>query len=230
LLEGYFQDVEVINMGVGGFGVDQELICLQSEGFRYQPDLVLAYVGHYGNRRHMYTQRFGKQKPRFVLVDGNLVLENSPVVDNSAQLKSAFRRNIHGFLVQHSKVYGTFYDRFSNFADQRKQQERVLEDQSFMQDVNELGEALVYEMHNESSKHGATFVLVTRIEELHKASLDKQILSFYVFDPLSNPKLRLPGDLSHLNESGNGVLAWEIAQFLRTNQLVPVQHLNDHEF
>jgi hypothetical protein len=47
--------------------------------------------------------------------------------------------------------------------------------------------------------------------------------------PLSNPKLRLPGDLAHLNESGNGVLAWEIAQFLRTNQLIPVQHSSDHQ-
>jgi hypothetical protein len=229
LLEGYFRDVEVINMGVGGFGVDQELIRLQTEGFRYEPDLVLAYVGHYGNRRHMYTKRFGKKKPRFVLVDGHLVLENSPVVDSSARLKSAFRRNGHSFLVKHSKAYGIFYNMYSSFSEQSREKERSLEDESFVQDVHTLGEAIVYEMAQESSKHGATFVLVTRVEELHQSVLDKKALSLYVFDPLSNPKLRLPGDLAHLNESGNGVLAWEIAQFLRTNQLIPVQHSSDHQ-
>ena len=78
LLQGYFKDVEVINLGVGGFGVDQELLYLRLEGVRYQPDIVLAYVAHYGGHRHMHTERFGKKKPRFVLDDGNLALVNLP--------------------------------------------------------------------------------------------------------------------------------------------------------
>jgi hypothetical protein len=46
LLEGYFRDLEVINLGVGGFGIDQELLFLRTEGFRYRPDLVIAYMPH----------------------------------------------------------------------------------------------------------------------------------------------------------------------------------------
>jgi hypothetical protein len=66
LLEGYFRNIEVINMGVSGFGVDQMLIYLQLEGFRYEPNLVLAYIPHYSNHRHMHTERFGKKSRGFV--------------------------------------------------------------------------------------------------------------------------------------------------------------------
>ena len=84
-------------------------------------------------------------------------------------------------------------------------------------------------MREESSTHGATFILVTHIEELHEASLEKQILSHDVSRPLANQKFPLPDNLQHINESGNGVLAWEIAKFLQTNQLIPIEHLNDQK-
>ena len=93
----------------------------------------------------------------------------------------------------------------------------------------DLGKALIFAMHEESSKHGATFVLVTQIKELHEASLEKQILSLDVSGPLANHKFSLPDNLKHINESGNGVLAWEIAEFLQTNQLIPIEHLNDQK-
>ncbi len=57
LLDGYFDHLEVINMGVSGYGVDQELLFLRSEGFHYQPDLVIAYVAHFGDHRYMYSNR-----------------------------------------------------------------------------------------------------------------------------------------------------------------------------
>ena len=78
LLEGYCTETEVINFGVPGYGVDQELLALKAEGFKYDPDLVIAYVAHYGNHRHMHTTRWGKNKPKFELRD-SLVLTNQPV-------------------------------------------------------------------------------------------------------------------------------------------------------
>ena len=68
LLEGYFRDVEVINMGVSGYGVDQELLALRNEGVRYHPDVVIAYVAHFGDQRHMYADRWGKPQPEASLV------------------------------------------------------------------------------------------------------------------------------------------------------------------
>ena len=234
LLEGYFEEVEVINMGVGGFGVDQELLSLRSEGFRYEPDLVLAYVAHYGDHRHMYTERFGKQKPRFLLMDGELVLTNSPVVDNSYFLRGTLR--IHSWFRRHSDAYE--YLRYGlqrlmwpvSPVRTKQWDEKRMEDEAFRNELYDLGKALIFAMHEESLKQGATFVLVTHIDGLYldglyEAALEKQMLSLDVSRPMVNDKFPLPGNLSHINESGNGVLAWEIAKFLQTNQLIPSKHL-----
>ena len=40
-------------------------------------------------------------------------------------------------------------------------------------------------------------------------------------DPLlENKMFRLPDGLSHINEAGNGALAWEIAKAIREKQLL----------
>ncbi len=234
LLEGYFEDVDVINMGVSGFGVDQELLYLRSEGFRYEPDLVLAYVAHYGAHRHMHTERFGKVKPRFVLIDGELVLTNSPVADSSSPPPITFWKKCSWF-IRYSKAYEILRNGLVSLISQeqqqvpvsKKQDKKNLEDEAFRNELYDIGEAIILAMHEESSTHGATFILVTHIEELHEASLEKRILSLNVSRPLANHKFPLPDNLAHINESGNGVLAWEIAKFLQTNHLVPIEHLND---
>ena len=41
LKERGFERVEVINLGVSGFGTSEELITLREEGMRYEPDLVI---------------------------------------------------------------------------------------------------------------------------------------------------------------------------------------------
>ncbi len=236
LLEGYFKAVEVINMGVNGFGVDQELLYLRSEGFRYEPDLVLAYVAHYGDHRHMHTKRWGKGKPRFVLIDGKLVLTNSPVADSSSPFLGILRE-IHRWFRRHSEAYAIFYNGLLNLLSyeqqealsQKQQDEKNIEEEAFRNDLYDIGEAILFAMHEESLKHGANFVLVTNMKVLHEASQEKQILSLNVREPLSNDKFSLPDNLFHINESGNGVLAWEIAKFFKTNQLIPIEHIKDQK-
>jgi hypothetical protein len=235
LLEGYLTNGEVINMGVGGYGVDQELLFLRSEGFRYHPDLVLAYVAFYGNHRHMHTERFGKKKPRFVLMGGDLMLTNSPVVDSLSQVKSKFRE-IHGWFVSNSKTYEVvYYKGLRGLINQNRQgvlnqreDEQNAQKEEFRRELYELGEVIINAMHEDSSKHGATFVLVSQMPELHQAMLKRHILSLDVSGPLSNDKFSLSVD-KHINESGNGVLAWEIAKFLKAKGLIPSKHLKEEK-
>jgi len=222
LLEGCFKNVEIINMGVDGFGIDQELLFLRSEGFRYEPDLVLAFVPHYGGHRHMHTERWGKGKPRFVLVKGDLVLTNSPVAQKPLPL---ILRKVHRWLLKHSNAYSTFYEGIGGLS--RSQIQGILEalkgvfgltsqeqptislseiqhDEKNFKDAafrnKLLGEEIIYTMHEESLAHGAMFILVTKIKELHEASLKNQLLSLNVSEPLSNPKFPLPEPFGHFNE------------------------------
>ena len=67
----------------------------------------------------MHTQRFGKNKPRFVLTDGKLALTNSPVAKLSSQVEVS--GNMHDWFVKNSKAYGILYDRFAAMISQNHQ-------------------------------------------------------------------------------------------------------------
>ncbi len=69
---------DVVNLGVFGYGIDQQLIMLQDEGVRYDPDVVI--VGFYeldADRALLSFREFAK--PRFELRDDQLELTNVPV-------------------------------------------------------------------------------------------------------------------------------------------------------
>lgn len=77
LLENY----QVINMGVTGYGNDQELLVLKNEGMKYNPDLVVVafYVGN-DIDDNTHTVRYTYPKSMFVLDNNNkLNLTNVPV-------------------------------------------------------------------------------------------------------------------------------------------------------
>jgi len=232
VLEGYFRDVEVINMGVSGYGVDQELLLLQSEGLKYEPDLVIAYVDHYGDHRHLHTKRFGKRKPRFILRDGEPVLTGAPVPGRPTR---GPRNALTAWLGRHSRLYRRAreaYHRLRSAEEPGSPEEPVgagaasdEDDPTVQQELYDLGEALVVAMDEASRARGARFVLMTRIGRLHAGMQKRGILSLAINAPLENPQFALPGDLLHTNEAGNAVLAWVIAEFLRGQDLIPAHHL-----
>lgn len=237
LLEDYFQNLEVINLGVDGYGIDQELLYLRAEGFRYQPNLVLTYLPHFRDQRHMHTKRWGLGKPAFVLRNGQLVLVNSPVSNNSPGLLAL--RRIDQRLAGISSLYQVFRDstfylaagdnglrrlaRRAGVVHDAEGGEERKDDQEFGREMEELGQAIILAMARESKRHGANFVLVTQMPELIPAAARAGVTCLDVSSALANPGFYLPDDLHHINESGNGVLAWEIARFLRANSLIPAR-------
>lgn len=232
LLERRFPNVEVVNMGVGGYGVDQELLYLQQEGFRYNPDLVLAYVPHYGEQRHMYTNRFGRDKPRFVLNGERLTLTNYPVPYKLPLPRPLLP--IHFWCVSQSKLCELFHVRGAALlkyssdimsSDQRASTEQPdkLSIKPSESDARELGVRIVTEMGNECRKREIPFALVTRMDPLHQALVRNGYKSLDVSQALANGKFKIPND-NHDNEAANNVLAGEIGHFLQTSHLLPAQH------
>lgn len=234
LLEGYFVGVDVINLGVNGFGVDQELLYLREEGVKYEPDVVMAYVAHFGNHRHMHSRRFGKEKPQFMLREGELTLTNQPVPTPPTG-KAGPHWRLHRWMRAHSSAYEALRDGVIQLLEAPSRAEGPIEPESedeanegdpeFRQALHELAERLVTEMHLEALRHGAEFVLVTHVAELHRAAVTRGIASIDVSEPLANLYFPLPEDFLHINEAGNGVLAWEIASFLGANGLIPEEHV-----
>ena len=70
---------EVVNLGVGAYSTDQELLLLERQGWKYQPDLVLLAF-YYNDVFFNGEKSLGPaQKPLFAMDNGNLRLTNVPV-------------------------------------------------------------------------------------------------------------------------------------------------------
>jgi hypothetical protein len=90
-LEALLPGVEVLNLGVHGYGHDQMLLYLKEEGLRYQPDLVLVGFLPDDMERNVVAFR-DFAKPRFVVEGGRLALRNVPVPSPDDVLaREAFR-------------------------------------------------------------------------------------------------------------------------------------------
>ncbi len=222
LLEGYLPGVQVVNMGVSGYGIDQELLLLEREGVRYHPDMVMAYVPHYADLRHLRNMVWGMGKPRYRLMNGVLMLTNCPVANNSPLRVRAI--DADRYLCRHSRAYLLLRDTVAHFTIKREQLlGKEPPTQAVLDEAETVGEAIVDAMARVSAAHGARFVLVTRVGELAVHAFKTGIPCLYVSDPLANPLLSLAGDPTrHPNEAANGVLAWNIAHFLRSQELLPV--------
>jgi hypothetical protein len=88
---------EVIALGVSGYSTDQELLQLEQEGWKYQPDLVLLAfyyndVWGNGNANPSRPPAVTTHKPVFVMnAGGNLTLTNVPVPYPTPPLRERFK-------------------------------------------------------------------------------------------------------------------------------------------
>jgi hypothetical protein len=77
-LQEMLPDVDVINLGVHGYGHDQMLIFFETEGVRYEPDIVILGFLKMDMERNLLSFR-DFAKPRFVVRGGQLELTGVPV-------------------------------------------------------------------------------------------------------------------------------------------------------
>ena len=110
--------VEVINAGVSGYGSDQELLLLEREGMKYQPDLVLVAFATNDFTLDNKSGRHGYYlKPYFSVEGGQLKVMNYPLADVTAgewedllknwkpEEKAENRKGFKGFLKYQTKTY-----------------------------------------------------------------------------------------------------------------------------
>jgi len=99
-------DVDVIALGAGGYSTDQELLWLEQEGLRYQPDVVVLMF-HPNDVWYNATESYWRGgKPRFVLEGGELTLTNVPVpLPDAAGPEPGVTRRFNSWIRTHSKLY-----------------------------------------------------------------------------------------------------------------------------
>lgn len=220
-LEQHLSKTEVINMGVSAYGIDQELLMLQNQGVRYRPDLVLVYVAHFGDNRHMYAERFGRAKPLFLLNDdGSLTLTNVPVPKPG-------QRDPDDWLREHSRAYNFLALRIGWLL---RGQEPATEssdnrpDTQFSEDeINRMAGAILLEMKRTTEETGARVALVSGVPWLTQFAQQNGIASLDVDGLVDDPVYWITESDSHPNAAGNQRLADAIYEFLKQNQLLPAE-------
>jgi hypothetical protein len=122
--------IEVINLGVGGYSTDQELLLYQTEGRQYHPDLtILMFYDNdpWFNRQARYGPWRRGYKPLFRLEGGVLHLTNTPVpppdppktprpADAASTSEKPLSGRLKGALAEHSQLYRWIRNRIKNTA------------------------------------------------------------------------------------------------------------------
>lgn len=79
-IKQYMPDWEVFNMGVSGYGNDQEFLLLQKYFSKYKPDIVfLVFCENDWSENSSFSAHQGYYKPYFVLEEDKLVPKGIPV-------------------------------------------------------------------------------------------------------------------------------------------------------
>ena len=231
VIENSTEDVEVINAGVSGFSPDQELIWLQEQGMRFQPDLVLLVLSGndvWGNHQEVISFVYGK--PRYRLnANGVLELENVPVP------KSRTSVSLRHWLRQRSSIGQLLISALERW----RYQMTTGDEPPVVKPAGKVGRqpfpltlALIHEIDQVASAGGARLAIVTNsiywapwpdgdyedfVDQLRLAGhlvLDIDSLPGY-----EKSRLQITGD-RHWNVEGHQLVGQAIRKWLDENQLL----------
>ncbi|GAB6036925.1 hypothetical protein JCM15519_14840 [Fundidesulfovibrio butyratiphilus] len=226
LLQGYFKNVEVVNLAVSGYGIDQMLLRVRRDGYKLHPDLVICYVPHFADFRHMTDSIWRLGKPRFVEENGKLELKNSPVTNNSPLFMALVAAD--RFAATWCRTYEILRNTVYWMAIPKAKPGEVGPplDPKFWADTVGLGLDIARLFDRESQEHGAKFILFTRVGQMFVDAFKQGgPPCLYVGTPLVNDEMVLAHDpFRHPNEAASGVLAWELTKFLKEKDFVPKQY------
>lgn len=105
----YGENVEIINMGVPGYGINNEYLTFIEEGKKYNPDLVLLqFTGNDWGTHHLFEEN-GK-----LVVDktNSLIANKNGLLVNSVSDKGI--RSVHLFLLWNLRSYSFVYTKLRN--------------------------------------------------------------------------------------------------------------------
>jgi len=217
ILESKFRNVEVINIGVPAYGLDQMLLFLKREGVRYNPDLVVVYLIPDDLRRVFYS---GAPKPLFGLSgDNKLALLNVPLRRGTAVFSNSMINRIKYNFMKKSYIFYYLYivkDKIDMMASGIKIS--VNKD-----DRQRLIEAIFKDMKMTSLSVNAKLLIAGSMPQEIRKFFIKNDISF-MDDPLSRykrggDKIYYPKD-RHPNAHGQRLIAEGIYDFCVKNSLV----------
>jgi lysophospholipase L1-like esterase len=233
LLES-MMDVEVVNAGVSGYSTDQELLWLQNEGIKYDPDLIiLVFAGNDIGDNEQQLVNTIYFKPQFVIAEDQLILKNTPVPKTTPQGKVIYdlsqRSSLFYFLVQR------YFDLLSVYNDIKADSDNP---GPLVSGVSSEGEpfrvtmTLLHEISETAESKEASLMIVATDQWWNSSSEETytdfiealHFEGFFVLDveamPGFDPAEMLIQDDGHWSQAGHEFVAEKIWEFIENNQLL----------
>ena len=195
--------VDILNLGVRGYGHDQMLLKLQEEGVKYDPDIVILLFLGFDSLRNMETFR-DYAKSKYVLKNGVLELTGVPVPAPQEVVKAD---RYHVYLIDCAKVLLSI---FRNSTGLQAKEEK------------ELTAAILREMKSTCDRSGAKFVIVafSGDKDFLKSFVGDDIQCLY-FNPDEKHKDRpVNAFLGHWKPEGHKIVAQCIYELIEKNKLL----------
>jgi lysophospholipase L1-like esterase len=227
LLEKWMKDVEVINMGIPGYGTDQELIYFKEEGKLYRPDMVILQLCTNDLKEIKRLFIYQKAKPRFIIKNNQLVLTNVPVTteDNKLRIVSFLRWHsyAYSFLEQRVRILKKKFGSIGRRECSNKAPVKHNQNDWNTEENKRLFIELVKELNRSAAECDAKLLIVnmeatcSELVEMLKVVKDENMMicdiSPKIQKIIQHKKLTFEHD-GHWNTEGHRVIAEEIKKFL----------------
>jgi len=233
---------DVINTGVSGFGTAEQLVLLENEMFKYDPDIVV--LGFYAN-----DFKDNVKSGLFAIEDGRLELVKTSHLPGVRIQNLIYQFDIVRWLSENSYLYSwafnATWDLAKNLLLTRRRAELTREYAILTEKVaeyeRELTAALLQRMYQFCRRHDIGFVVVDipqpstdgrlrtslppAIRDAVRKSSDAVLFAEEIFDGHPPGALHVPNGHRHISERAHGVLASELAravqQLLETRRGTP---------
>ena len=195
--------VDILNLGVRGYGHDQMLLKLKEEGVKYNPDIVILLFIGLDIPRNIETFR-DYAKPRYVLKNDVLALTGVPVPTPNEIIETD---RYHIYLIDCAKIL------LSNLKVCNGSQAK---------EEKELAAAIFKEMKTTCDKSGAKFVIVAfdSEKEFLKSTVGNSIGCLY-FNPDEKHRNRSADAFErHWKPEGHKIVAHCIYELIASNKLL----------
>lgn len=226
-LDGILPGRPVLNLGVGGFGVDQSFLKFRQTVRLFENPLVLFGVLTYDLDRSVLSIRT-HQKPYFLLDDGDLVLQNTPVLAttgeyidrNPLEIRSYFLRFVL-FRIR-SLIPPESFDSMLGYTERNRAKRSVNRAilEAFKQETDALDiDARVVLFYAGEEIRDPTWREAFLKETLAELDIDYFDTREYLLDYMDDTGVALDElyrkDLGHLDQQGRDVVARGLAAWIR---------------
>lgn len=152
IIESKYQNLEIINASISGYGTDQQYLYLKHRGIEFKPDLVVLMFSLTDIANNSYKKQYRLEKPVFRFKNDKLKLQNVPVPTKG------FWSQINTYILE--KTY--FFRKALLFFKLSKS--KALEFQNLKQESYENGfnitKALLLEISNFTIENNIDFIIV----------------------------------------------------------------------